>query len=103
MTDLATLVGIGEVDITLNGKPVTLRSTLKAAKLVNASGGFNPVLERLRDFDQRHYSIVVAAGLGKRPIDVENDVYQTGLPALHSPLSTFVQYLANGGKPFSIG
>jgi hypothetical protein len=95
------MAGIGEVDITLNGKPVTLRSSLKAAKLVNAGGGFTEVLRKLAAFDQDYYTIVVAAGLDKKPLDVEADVFLTGLPSLNESLSLFVQHLANGGKPLA--
>ncbi len=97
------MAGIGEVEITLNGKTVTLRSSLKAAKMVNAGGGFQDVLRKLAAFDQDYYVVVVAAGLGKNPRDVEDDVYLTGLPSLTEILSTYVGYLANGGKPLTSG
>lgn len=95
------MAGIGEVDITLNGKAVTLRSSLKAAKMVNAGGGFSEVLKKLSVFDQDYYTIVVAAGLTKKPADVEDDVYLTGLTNLTESLSEYVKLLANGGKPLS--
>jgi hypothetical protein len=94
-------MGVGEVEISLGGKTETLRSTLKAAKAVNAGGGFINVLGKLAGMDHDFYVLVVAAGLDKRPIDVENKVYEVGLPSLTEPLSTFVQYLANGGKPLA--
>lgn len=91
---------MSDVEITLKGKPETLRCTLKAAKAVNAlAGGYQNALARLAAMDHEAYSAVIAAGLGKRPMDVEKDVYEAGLPVLAQPVSTFVMMLANGGKP----
>lgn len=92
---------IGEVDIELNGKSETLKSTLKAAKAVNAHGGFMNVLARLAAMDQDFYVLVVSAGLGKKPGEVEEAVFKTGLPQLTEGLSDFVLLLTNGGKPLS--
>ncbi|MDB5620511.1 hypothetical protein [Tardiphaga sp.] len=93
--------GIGEVEIELNGKTETLRSSLDAGKKVNAGGGYGQVLQKLAAFDQDYYVLVVAAGLGKKPSDVEHAVWKAGLPNLTEALSTYVQYLANGGKPLT--
>jgi len=91
---------MSEVEITLKGEKVALRCTLKAAKAVNAlAGGYQNALARLAAMDQDAYSAIVAAGLGRRPMDVEQAVYETGLPVLAQPVSTFVMMLANGGKP----
>jgi len=91
---------MSELEITLKGRPETLRCTLKAAKAVNAvAGGFQGALARLATMDQDAYFLIVAAGLGKKPIDVEQAVYETGLTNLTEPLSNFVLMLANGGKP----
>jgi hypothetical protein len=89
----------GEVEITLDGKSETLRCTLPAARAVNAiSGGFLEVYSRLAAIDFEAYVLVVAAGLNKKPADVETAVYKNGLPMLTAPLSEFVGMLANGGK-----
>lgn len=93
---------MSEVDITLKGKPETLRCTLKAAKTVNAlAGGFQGALARLANMDQDAYFLIVAAGLNKRPVDVEQAVYESGLTTLTEPLSNFVLLLANGGRPLA--
>jgi hypothetical protein len=96
------MAGLGEVDIDLNGRSETLRSSLGAAKKVNGAGGYAQVLQKLAAFDLDYYVLVVSAGLGKKPSDVEDAVYRTGLPNLTEQLSTYVQYLANGGKPLSV-
>jgi hypothetical protein len=45
------------------------------------------------------YVGVVAAGLNKKPAEVEDAVFASGLPDLNEPLSNFVSMLANGGRP----
>ncbi len=93
---------MSEVEVTIKGRPETLKCSLKAAKTVNAvAGGFQGALARLAAMDQEAYFLIVAAGLGKKPIDVEQAVYETGLPSLTEKLSEFVLLLANGGKPLS--
>lgn len=77
----------------------TLTPTLRAARSVNALGGFAEVLRRLAGFDFDAFVAVVAAGAGKKASEVEDAVYEAGLPSLVEPLSQFVESLANGGKP----
>lgn len=96
------MTAIGEVEIELNGKAETLRCSLEAAKRVSGGGGgFMNVFNRLGAMDYECYVMVVSAGLGKRPIDVDNAVFKTGLPKLTEPLVTFVEYLTNGGRPIA--
>ncbi len=91
----------GDVEIKLNGKFETLRPSLGAARRVNAAyGDFSKAVNRIQAADLEAYIAVVAAGLGKKTADVENDVYLTGLPALGADVIKFVNILANGGKPF---
>jgi hypothetical protein len=96
------MAAIGEVTIELNGKAETLRCSLEAAKRVSGGGGgFMNVLGRLGAMDHDFYVMVVSAGLNKKPIDVDDAVYKTGLPNLTQPLATFVEYLTNGGRPLT--
>jgi hypothetical protein len=90
---------MSDVEITLGSEPVTLRCTLRAAKRVNAGVGFAEILRKLAVFDQDAYVAVVAAGLDKKPADVEDAVFATGLTNLTEPLSEYVALLANGGRP----
>lgn len=90
---------MSDVEIELNGKPETLRCTLKAAKLVNAGGGYSEVLRKLAVFDLDAYVHVISAGLNKKPAEVEDAVYRTGLPGLTESLSEYTMLLANGGRP----
>jgi hypothetical protein len=92
-------MNVGEVEIKLDGKTETLRSSLGAFKRVNAAGGFQNVINKLLGYDFDYFVTVVSAGLNKKPADIEEAVYKTGLPPLLGGLTKYVGYLANGGKP----
>lgn len=90
----------GEVEIELAGKTYTLVCTARAFKTVGGiGGGFGGVFQRLAQFDPDAYEAIVAAGLNKRPNDVSELIYKTGMRGLTAPLSEFVSQLMNGGKP----
>lgn len=95
------MADIGEVEIVLSDKKEMLRPTLRAARMVNSMGGFQEAFRKLLAFDMTAYVTIVAAGLGKRPDEVEEAVYKRGLSHLADPLAVFVGNLANGGKPLS--
>lgn len=87
---------IGEVDSPLG----ILRCSLAAAKQVNALvGGYNGAIARLGMLDHDTYVGVAAAGLGKKPSEIEAKVYSAGLVNLTAAFVTYVTYLGNGGKP----
>lgn len=91
---------IGEVDIELDGKTETLKSSISAARTASqVGGGFIGASARVAAFEFDTILMIVAAGLGKKPADVERAVFEAGMPALAGPVSTFVTYLASGGKP----
>lgn len=90
---------IGEVDIELDGKTVTLQSTPAAAKRVSTmGGGFLGASARVATLDLDACVEAVAAGLNKKAADIEGAVYRAGVANLSGPVSTFVTYLANGGR-----
>jgi hypothetical protein len=94
---------VGEVDITLDGKVETLKSTPAAARRISGiAGGYVPVLGRIGAFDHNTYVQVVAAGLDKKTGEVEDAVFRTGLLKLVDSLSEYVDYLINGGKPAAL-
>lgn len=90
---------MSEVEINLAGKPVKLVCTLRAAKAINAMGGFAEAFRRLAAFDLDAYVAVVAAGTNKKAADVEDAVFAAGMPNLTEKLSEYVGLLANGGRP----
>lgn len=92
-------MNVGEVEIELDGKKEVLRSSLGAAKKVNAAGGFTNVLNKLLAYDLDYFVTVIAAGMDKKPSQVEERVFKTGLPKLLPNVSLYVGYLANGGRP----
>jgi hypothetical protein len=88
-----------EVEITLNGKRETLKTSLRAARAINGFfGNFVDAQERLNKVDQSAYVAIVAAGLDKKPGDVEEAVFAAGLDNLLAPLFTYVGALARGGR-----
>lgn len=82
------------------GKLGTLSPTLGAAMSISSTfGSFMTALERIGLLDFNAIVAVVAAGTGKKKLDVQPGVYEYGLPDLVQPCSDFVTLLANGGKP----
>lgn len=78
----------------------TLRPTLRAGKSINGFfGSYMAALRKLSELDQDAFFVVIAAGLSKKPSEVEDDIFAHGLPDLVEPCTTFVTLLANGGKP----
>lgn len=77
----------------------TLRTSLQAAKRVNVTcGSYFDQLQRLVAQDFTTYVALVAAGLGKKPEDIEAKVYEVGLDVLNEPLTKFVKSLNSGGR-----
>lgn len=90
---------MGEVEIELNGKTETLKSSLRAGLAVADMGGAGPVWQRLANMELRTYIALVAVGLNRTPASVEESVYKTGMSKLSEPLSLWVGYVSNGGRP----
>lgn len=93
----------GELQITLDGKPRTLRATLRAAQMVNDGfGGFRAALEGVTRFDMNTFSVVIGAGLNTKTQEdlnkVAEQVYATGLAELSGPVTKFISMLMNGGR-----
>jgi hypothetical protein len=77
----------------------TLRTSLGAARKVNSYfGSFLDALRKIATLDLDAFCVVIAAGTGKKVVEVEEQVYQHGLPDLVEPCSKFVTALANGGQ-----
>lgn len=94
---------LGEVEITLDGKPQNLRCTLRAARTVSAmAGGFTGAFEGIARYQFATYVAILAAGLDKRGASdlekLEEALYATGLESVATPLSLFVSRLMNGGR-----
>jgi len=97
-----TAINQGDVAIKLNGEPVILSCTLRAAKTVHAlQGDFMSVVTKLDAFNFGAYVAVVAAGLGKEMKDVEESVFRTGMRDLNAALGKYIGLLANGGRPLT--
>jgi hypothetical protein len=86
------------IEITLGDRTETLRPTAKAARLVNSLGGFGEAMRRLASFDLDAAILITAAGLDRKPKDIEDAVFDAGLMNLVGPLSEFIGLLVNGGR-----
>lgn len=92
-------VNAGEVRISLDGKDLVLRSSLRAARAVSADqDGFVGALQRLARFDFDAFVSIIAVGIGKDASDIEDAVYEAGLETLVDPVSKYVGYLMRGGR-----
>lgn len=87
---------IGEVETPLG----TLKSSIPAARVASqVGGGFIGASARVAAFDFDTILAIMAAGLGKKAADIEQAVFEAGMVNLSGPVSTFITYLANGGRP----
>lgn len=89
----------GDTEIELNGRTVTLKCTPRAMRMLDQTvGSFAAVNDGLMAYRFGAYCSVVAAGLGKTPAQVEEDVYATGMLDLVGPLMVYVNRLMRGGR-----
>lgn len=107
MTKSKAALGIGNVEIDLDGETVTLRPTLQAAQAISRlSGGISGAVRAVGQFDIDTIASVVSLGLGvsgKDAKDIPDRVFNTGLADLIGPVSTYLTILANGGRPVTSG
>jgi hypothetical protein len=101
-------IGAGDVTIVLDGEPVTLRPSLRAAQTISRqAGGVVGAMQAVGRFEFDAIVLVVAQGLGKVKSDemgeVADQVYRTGLTDIVPKLTEFLTNLANGGRPSSVG
>lgn len=100
-------LGVGNVDIELDGETVTLKPTLQAAQAISRQrGGIMAAIRAVGEFDFDMIVAVITLGLGvtgKEAKDIPDQVYRTGLPDLAAPLIRFLSIIANGGKPLDNG
>lgn len=89
----------GDVELTLDAKPVVLKSTLGAAiEIDERLGGFAEAFRQLAGFKLGAFTIIVAAGMGRRPNEVKEAVYRSGMADLIAPLTEYLTLLSNGGR-----
>lgn len=93
-------LGIGNVEIDLDGEKVVLRPTLKAAQTISRlNGGILGAVEAVVKFDLETITSVVALGLGKEPKDVADRVFEAGIANLAPAVVRYLTIIANGGRP----
>jgi len=99
----ATL-GAGDVQIVLDGETVTLRPSLKAALTISReAGGIMGAFRGLSDLNLDTVTGIIAVGLGKKPAEIEEAVWRTGIASLVPGCTKFVSIIANGGRPADEG
>lgn len=95
-----TSLGIGNVEITLDGEAVALRPSLKAAQtLSRQADGLMGAIERITRFDVDTLTSVIALGLDRPVKDVGEAVWRTGVSELAPHAIRYLGILANGGRP----
>lgn len=99
-------IGAGDVEITLDGVKRTLKPTLSAALAISRMNeGVVGAITRVGRLDIDAMVSVVRAGLDltdKGAEGLDEKVYASGLgfeDGLAGPLTTFLQNVANGGRP----
>lgn len=77
----------------------TLRMSVRAAKQINATcGNYFEQLQGLVANNFSTYVAIAAAGLDRRPADIESEVFAAGLDVLNEPLTKFIKSLISGGR-----
>lgn len=85
----------GEVDTPLG----PLACSMRANKTLTAYfGNFIEPLRQLAQFNFDAYVAIAAAGLNKDRKDVEEKVFEAGLPTLTESFSEYITALTNGGR-----
>lgn len=101
-------LGAGNVDVVIDGEPMTLVPTYAAMVAISARGGLRGAMERILNLDSETIVDVLVAGLGygsgkRPPKDLAERIWRTGytLPSggLADAAFNYVSILANGGRP----
>lgn len=95
----------GEVGITLDGAPATLRPTVGAGIAINQMfGNLQEAHRRVQALDLEATGFIVAKAIGARDGDIKSvteKVFATGLQDLRLPVMQYIAMLTNGGKPIN--
>lgn len=93
-------IGDGNVEIILDGEPLILRPSLKAALVLsNGQGGIPVMVQRCINLEMDAITSIISHGLGVWSKDIPEKVYNTGLFTLSGKCIHFLNILANGGRP----
>jgi hypothetical protein len=102
-----TKVNAGEITITLDGKNITLRPTMRAADLISAQlDGFETARQKLINQNRAAYIIVIRVGANMRDdqaANLGNMLFRNGMNfELLMPLLHYLAILNNGGRPLPL-
>lgn len=91
-----------EVEITLDGQPVTLRCTLEAAIGINSYfQGLAIAHQRVLSMDIDACAVIIRHGAGidaKGARDLPRQIHQRGVAKFTGPLAKFMVLLMSGGR-----
>jgi len=100
MAERKARLGAGNVEIELDGETVVLKPTLLACQtLSRKAGGLSAAVEAVGRMDFDMLVSVIALGLNRKPSDVEEAVWSTGMTNLVAPAIRFLTIVSNGGRP----
>jgi len=92
-------LGAGNVEIELAGETVTLKPTLNACQTISRqAGGVIGAIQALGRLDFDILVSVIALGLGKKPKDIEEAVFDAGMAELNPKAIEFLTILSTGGR-----
>lgn len=90
---------LGDVTITLDGKPVVLKCTLGAAMVVDQNvGGVIAAFRAVSGGNITAMGAIIAAGSGMDEASAREAVFRTGVGDLIDGVTEFVGMLASGGR-----
>lgn len=96
-------IGIGDVDITIDGEIKRLKTSFRAAQSLSRQyGGFSDIVSRLVKMDLDVIESVMAAGLHLTDagrVGLDEKIYRNKPASFISPCIKYISNLANGGQP----
>lgn len=93
--------GEGDVEIKLSGETLYLKPTLDACLRLSRTNERGPVVlsEQCLALNFDTICFVLAAGLGTKPEEIQQRVFDTGTVNLYGKAVRFIHIVSNGGRP----
>lgn len=92
-------VGLGDVELTVDGIKLVLRPSLGACIALSKNGGLQDAVRRCVNLEFDAIHSVISQGIGRSAKELPEKIYKEGLRNLSGPCISFLTNLANGGKP----
>jgi len=86
----------GQVEFELGDNTITLKPTLKALMRIEAHfGGMRAAIERCGDLSLDGLAVIVAAGAGMKPKDIQEDLFAEGITNVLPHATEYLLLLLN--------